>query len=314
MEKFAINKFQVLAYTLGLSAYLFACDSTSPTVGDDSLEGKIPPFDSLFELGSAMGELGDKDMDEVSGMVASRAYPGFFWVHNDSGDEPRLFLIDQAGDIKGRIHLATVQHRDWEDIAIGPGPEFGKDYIYVAEIGDNEAVYDDKYIYRFVEPDLTTLSPTGSKEITEVETLHFVFEDGARDAETLLLDPLDSNLYVVSKREDRVSIYSLGPPTAEMIARKAPFQFTFRNTTAGDISKDGTEILIKTYDSVYYWQREQGMNLLDLLGGSPKRLPYVPEPQGESICWSSDNTGYYTLSEWKERKAPEIFFYARKPD
>src|SRR5690606_4538799 len=31
---------------------------------------------------------------EASGMVASTKYPGKAWVHNDSGNEPELFLLD----------------------------------------------------------------------------------------------------------------------------------------------------------------------------------------------------------------------------
>ncbi|MEZ6192975.1 MAG: hypothetical protein R3C45_17010 [Phycisphaerales bacterium] len=36
-------------------------------------------------------------LNELSGIVRSRAYPGVWWVHNDSGDEPRLFAINAEG-------------------------------------------------------------------------------------------------------------------------------------------------------------------------------------------------------------------------
>lgn len=36
-------------------------------------------------------------LNELSGIARSRAYPGIWWVHNDSGDEPRLFAIDAEG-------------------------------------------------------------------------------------------------------------------------------------------------------------------------------------------------------------------------
>ncbi len=38
-------------------------------------------------------------LNEISGIARSRAYPGIWWVHNDSGDEPRLFAIDAGGGL-----------------------------------------------------------------------------------------------------------------------------------------------------------------------------------------------------------------------
>ena len=54
--------------------------------------------------------------------------------------------------IKLTCTLAGVENRDWEDIAVGPGPDASKSYVYVADIGDNEGQYQYKYIYRFEEP------------------------------------------------------------------------------------------------------------------------------------------------------------------
>ncbi|RYG42513.1 hypothetical protein EON79_18735, partial [bacterium] len=36
-------------------------------------------------------------IDEGSGIVASRRYPGVFWTHNDSGDAARFFAIKADG-------------------------------------------------------------------------------------------------------------------------------------------------------------------------------------------------------------------------
>ena len=38
-------------------------------------------------------------LEEMSGIVPSRRYPGIFWVHNDSGDEARLFAIRADGSV-----------------------------------------------------------------------------------------------------------------------------------------------------------------------------------------------------------------------
>ena len=36
-------------------------------------------------------------------------------------------------------NLTGAKMRDWEDIAVGPGPEPNVDYLYVGAIGDNDA-------------------------------------------------------------------------------------------------------------------------------------------------------------------------------
>ncbi|MES2464113.1 MAG: hypothetical protein V4671_26400, partial [Armatimonadota bacterium] len=38
-------------------------------------------------------------VEEMSGIVKSVRYPNVFWIHNDSGDEPRLFAIRTDGSV-----------------------------------------------------------------------------------------------------------------------------------------------------------------------------------------------------------------------
>ncbi len=39
--------------------------------------------------------LEDKAINESSGLARSQHHPDHYWTHNDSGDTPRLFLIDR---------------------------------------------------------------------------------------------------------------------------------------------------------------------------------------------------------------------------
>ena len=43
---------------------------------------------------------------------------------------------------------------DWEDIAVGPGPEPGVSYVYIGDIGDNLRLRSTISLLRFPEPDL----------------------------------------------------------------------------------------------------------------------------------------------------------------
>ena len=66
------------------------------------------------------------EIDECSGIVASRRYSDLYWVHNDSGDRARFFGIDSRGELRVQIEVDGAQNVDWEDIAIDDsGPRCG---------------------------------------------------------------------------------------------------------------------------------------------------------------------------------------------
>ena len=125
---------------------------------------------------------------EASGIAASRTNPGMYWVHNDSGDSARVFATDLSGAAIGRFRLQGAQARDWEDIAVGPGPEPGSSYLYLGDIGGNKG-RTNLSIYRAVEPEIM-LGATGVRGSVPAARIDVMYPDGlAWDAEALLVDP-----------------------------------------------------------------------------------------------------------------------------
>ncbi len=265
----------------------------------------------VFEAGISVGVVKDTKIREASGLVASRINPGMLWTHNDSGNDPDIFLIDERGEIKCTVHLSGTKNRDWEDITIGLGAD-GRSYIYVGDIGDNGAVHESKFIYRVEEPKIG--DGVTDTTLNNVDKIEFKFSDGARDAEALMMDPVSKNFYVFSKRESRVNLYTLSGSLsttevmiAERVAEKLPFSFI----VAANISEDGSEILAKNYASVFYWKRLSGESVEDAIKRAPETLPYAQEPQGESIAFDLNGTGYYTISERKKKTEQHLYFYKR---
>jgi hypothetical protein len=265
-----------------------------------------------FLPGVKLAELKNKRLSEVSGMVASAANPGYLWVLNDSQNGNQVFLIDEKYDIKLTCPLANVENRDWEDIAVGPGPDSTKTYVYVAEIGDNDAKYPYKYIYRFEEPTLSE----GARElpITSFDTITFTLAGKQKDSEALLLDPKTKDLYIISKREQPVFIYKLTYPysTKDTIAADEVGSLPLTQIVAADFSSDRSEILMKNYEHVYYWTMLPGKSVVESLQQKPKELAYEEEPQGESITWARDGSGYYTTSELNKGEKSYLIYYARR--
>ncbi|MDW7694181.1 hypothetical protein R9C00_05480 [Flammeovirgaceae bacterium SG7u.111] len=263
-----------------------------------------------YEEAEVLGTIENNEINEASGIATSVSFKNAIWTHNDSGGKNSLFLLDKAGKHLAEFVLEGIENRDWEDIAVGPGPTEGTNYIYLAETGDNQAQYEGKYIYRFAEPE----SYTGSVKpdtIHEIETLSFSYPDGNRDAETIMVNPLNKDIYIVSKREDNVHFYRAAFPqsTTKTFPLEKLGVLPFYNVTAGDISPDGKELLLKNYYNIYYWKVKEGNIPNTMLKTDAVRLTYEPESQGESIAFSRESEGgFYTVSEENGDEAVVLFY------
>jgi len=261
----------------------------------------------LFDRVAQSGTLNSKQMDEISGIAASSINPNIYYVHNDSGDTSRFFAITPDGKLKTTIYFTGAKNiplgvRDCEDIAVGPGPAKGKSYVYIGDIGDNGARWPYITIYRIREKRSWV---TDSLPHAEAEPLYLKYPDGPKDAETLMLDPVEKLLCIVSKRKDTVSVYTTpliytAKDTVTLIKRAQlffPGFKPFKWITAGDISKDGKQILLKSYEKVYYWKREPKEHIWETMLRKPDELNYKVEKQGEAIGFTPDGKAYYTTSE-----------------
>ncbi len=85
--------------------------------------------------------------------------------------------------------------------------------------------------------------------------------------------------------------------------------------TAGHMSPSGEEIIIKSYNDVFYWRRTLSTALSTTLQHNYTILPYILEPGGEAIAWDYQGlhqppAGYFTLSEGANAN---LYYYPRKP-
>ncbi|RXK46804.1 hypothetical protein [Aquirufa rosea] len=317
--KISFRPYQHFLYLLALSFLLTACPGPAPTPNPATTE-------SNYEDGLDRGIIENPELDEASGIVASKKNDGFLWAHNDSGDSNRLFLIDTFGKGMKQFVIQGAENRDWEDIALVSDSN-GSAVVYIADFGDNLGNLDSYAIYWFNEPNVSSIN---NATITGVQKLTFTLPDGSRDMECLLVDQKTRDVYIVSKRETRKRLYKIaaGSFTNQAIVKaefvqelnfSVPFStvdkiVTAYYITAGDVSPDNTEILIKNYIECYYWKRGVNETIPQALARTPKLVPYVGNPteyQGEAIAFAADGGGYYTLSE-KGPSPVRLYFYKRK--
>jgi len=271
----------------------------------------------LFNQLPSTSDLARTDLLEISGIAASRINAGMLYIHNDSGNQNQVYLTDATGADNGTLTLSSVTNRDWEDIAVGPGPDASKSYIYVGDIGDNDAKYSSVFVYRFPEPDISGKTIPFISNITSVDQIQLKYPDGPRNAETLMVDPNTKDIYIVSKESNMAKIYIAPYPqsTTSATVLTPIAKLLFNKATGGDISPDGSEILLRSNDLVWYWRLPAGTSISAGLVGKPQHAPYANnEPQGEGIGFAADGSGYYTDTEIKgyPGKLATISFYQRK--
>jgi hypothetical protein len=263
-----------------------------------------------FLPAQAAGVVQSDLITEASGIVAGRRSPGVLWVHNDSGDAPRIYALDEKANLLGICNIKGAQARDWEDIALGPGPDPNRPYLYIGDIGDNNAKYPEVVVYRVPEPKVDAGKPFGQMTIGPADALRFIYPDGPRDAETLLVDPLTRDLYIISKRDLIPKVYRAAYPQSTTqrttLERVAVLPFgSF--PTGGDVSPDGLRVLVRGYFHVALWHRPAGQPLWQAFSSQPTALPVANEPQGEGICFDRQGRGYYTISEGRH---PTLYYFA----
>lgn len=268
-----------------------------------------------YDLDADRPKLKVSAIDEASGIAASRAHADTYYVHNDSGDGPRVFAIDAQGHLRAEIELTGASASDWEDIAVGPCPT--GQCVYVADIGDNSKVRAEVLVYRFPEPG--SFPPAGDagagKLATAFDTFTIRYPDAEKtDAETLIVDPKTGDLYIVNKPGIGVAatLFRVPAPlatgqtvTAERVKTLAVPTAIDLQVTGGDAHPCEPMVILRTYTRVLELRAPAGGDLRAAFDAMPVARPGRLEQQGEAVGFTRDGKGYVTVSEGN---APSLNF------
>jgi hypothetical protein len=245
--------------------------------------------------------INDASIHEISGIVPSVKHQGYFWVINDSGNDPLLYLINQQGQVVSFVEIMHAKNKDWEALAIDTNED--QPYIYIGDIGDNRAARRNIHIYSIPEPAF-------DDRTAEAAVMSIAYKEGPRDAETLMFDPLEKELVIVTKRERRTHVYQFPFQTGDhQILSKGRINHTY--LTGGEISANG-DVLLKNYWRIFLWSAQPGRSIVDRMTKSrPKSVKYKKEIQGEAICWSLDGEVFYTVSEMGTARMVPFYEYKK---
>jgi hypothetical protein len=286
-------------------------------VSGSEAEGECPSVQPCLQV----GVVADKFLNEISGITISRKDRDVIWAHNDGG-KAQIWAMNTQGAHLGIYKLLGTNNRDWEDIAIGPGPDPNINYLYVADVGNNDGSTDYTYsIHRFAEPNVSSTQSPVDINLTDIDTLLVEYPDSLRHGcETILIDPLNSDIYLCTR--DRwgddngvMKVYRYpAPQTPDLvytIQHVADVPLTNGEmAVGGDVSHMDNSIIIRTKgvaERVLLWERTYGTDFWDAFDNPVCEMPSISEPQGEAVCFDPNGCAYYTLSEGRYQP---IYYFA----
>jgi len=245
------------------------------------------------------------ELKESSGIVVSRTQPGVLWSHNDSGDGPSLYAINQSGRLLATVRIDQAAAIDWEDLASGPCPRRppSSRCLYIADTGNNSRARRAFTVYVVAEPLLASPGDRGSTPTAE--SFRFRYPEGSHDSEAIAVHPEGDITIVTKGQSGTIDFYGVDAAAVERAigSREAivvdrlgssgikPDGRIGRLATGAAISPDGTTLAVRTYNEVFFYaaaKDDHGRRTWRDLQ-RPCFLGDV-EPQGEAIDYLDDET------------------------
>lgn len=271
---------------------------------------------------SESGIIRDANLAESSGLAVSRLNANTLWSHNDSDNSPSLIALDLQGEFRAKINVQGVENIDWEDMAAFEYK--GKNYLIIADTGDNFALRNEYLLHIIQEPLLTKERYLNPIQVTPEWSISYTYADGPRDCESIAIDIINEKIILLSKRDEQPILFELTlnidtPQVATKLGKvpsfpeptKPKLSFIYllgysTQPTAMDISPDGRFVVVLTYDSAFLFETKGSTDWHAILSSSPIRYELPSLKQAESIAFSSDNRSVYITTE--HLPAPIITF------
>lgn len=259
-----------------------------------------PPGRVPYGKGREICRLKDADIDESSGLACSRRHPGFFWTHNDSGGDGRVYLLDTDGRKLGSCLLKDVLPFDFEDMFSFQAD--GRSYLVLCDVGNNGRAAAIQLLYVIEEPSFDPKKGISVDQVSVAQTIAYSYEDDHRDCEAVGIDPTDKTILLITKerRQSECYVYALGwpkPNPTKAVSARHIGTLKIPAVTAIDVSPDGRRAVVLTYKHAYEYVRAASESWKEAFSRDPRKIVAPERVQGESICYGEDGETLYMTSE-----------------
>jgi hypothetical protein len=193
-----------------------------------------------------------KKIDETSGL---EFYGDHLLTHNDSGDKPKLYVFNTAGELLLETKVYGTVNRDWEDIAADACQYF------IADVGNNNGQRKDLTIYilnsRLVLEDSIQLRYKDQKNFTKRKQHGFDAEALTVVGDSLMLFSKDrerqvTQLYVFPKVGGSYTLTSIGELPANSLITAADYQDDLKLLALTGYNAQGEQFFYTMTDFSYH--------------------------------------------------------------
>lgn len=265
--------------------------------------------DSKFEK---FGKVKSSKITEASGIACSLVNPKNLWIHNDSGDNSEIYLVNRQGDLLIELEIRKQENRDWEDLC--SFERNGENFIVVAETGDNLHRHK-KYRLIFIkEPKFKLKDGKTLKEKTDAsQVIEFQYPNGSNDCEAIAYSKSLDSIILITKsssgqRSKKPAIFAVKIPESDKKKVKQTATLISKKTdlvvTAMDISSDDRVAVVRTYFFARLFFRKSEQTWAESFADLEKSvlLATPVQKQAEATCFSSDSKQLMMISEGKNQR------------
>lgn len=250
-----------------------------------------------------LATINSDQITESSGLAISHANPGHIWVHNDSGDKARLYLVSLDGQLKATVNLAGADSVDWEDMCSFVVD--GQPWLLIADTGDNARARGRKNsqcrLYLVKEQKITNTDNNASLTWDVDVAVKFEYQDGVWDCEGVGVDSQRREILLLTKgAPQNCGLYSmpldLNDAKQNRTAKRIATPFILF-ATAMDISASGQTLAIGTMLNGVVVKRQPDQTWTQAFSKLGTAIDLPPRIQGETICFDQTGKWLYLNSE-----------------
>jgi len=257
---------------------------------------------SIYTLYSKKRLTVDPKLREISGIEFDKF--NRLWAINDSGDQPKLYRLNEDGSIAKEILVTNAKNIDWEDMTQN---KFG--HFFLGDFGNNKNDRKWLTIYKIENP-IDIKSDT-----TEAEIIKFTYPemDGSpiqpdqRNFDLEAFVALGRHLYLFTKNRTEpfdgiTKVYKVGDHAANFDAELIDSFQTCTTMeklcwiTSAALSPDRSKLVLLDSTSIWLFENFQGDKFFS---ADVSRIDLGIVTQKEAITFYDDNTIVFTDEEFK---------------
>lgn len=257
---------------------------------------------SIYTLYSKKKLSVDPKLKEISGIEFDKFKR--LWAINDSGDDPKLYRLNEDGSIAKEVLVTNAKNIDWEDMTQN---DFG--HFFLGDFGNNKQERKWLTIYKIENPiDIKT-------DTTEAEIIKFTYPelDGSpitpdkRNFDLEAFVAFGRHLYLFTKNRTEpfdgiTNVYKVGDHAANFDAQLIGSFKTCTTMeklcwiTSAALSPDRTKLVLLDSTSIWLFENFTGDKFFS---GDVSRIDLGIVTQKEAITFYDENTIVFTDEEFK---------------